>query len=208
MDYTKLLGKMIGEDEDKARLDAYLSSIAQKDPNSVMREGEMSLQPTPRKKPFEAEVLRARQEASDTPLGQLFGITPMSEEEKSFYDANRDESVEQGMKMGQQFGMGMGGINNIAPKALQALKGAAFTGASKVAATPKVATSSTINADEVPEAVIQQMLQQRKAESMASALARKEMEYPALSGKPMQKMGQEITSLKNRTFKALGKDRK
>lgn len=205
MDYTKLLGKMTGEDEDKARLDAYLSSIAQKDPSSVVREGELTLS---KKKPFEAEVLRARQEASDTPLGQLFGISPMSEEEKSFYDSNRDESVEQGMKMGQQFGMGMGGINNIAPKALQALKGAAFTGASKVAATPKVATSSTINADEVPEAVIQQMLQQRKAESMASALARKEMEYPALSGKPMQKMGQEITNLKNRTFKALGKDRK
>lgn len=208
MDYIKLLGKMTGEEEDKKRLDAYLSSIAQKDPNSVVREEEMSLQPPPRKKPFEAEILRARQEASETPLGQLFGITPMSEEEKSFYDTNRDESVEQGMKMGQQFGMGMGGINNIAPKALQALKGAAFTGASKIAPASKAATSSTINADEVPEAIIQQMLQQRKAESMASAIARKEMEWEALSGKPMQDLGRELTNLKNRTYKVLDRDKK
>lgn len=206
MDYTKLLGKMAGEEEDKARLDAYLSSIAQKDPNSVVREGEMSLQPTPRKKPFEAEVLRARQEASDTPLGQLFGISPMSEEEKSFYDANRDEAVEQGMKMGQQFGMGMGGINNIAPKALQALKGAA-QGVGKFATpqatqAPKQAAQMQESSDELAK-----MLQARNKERLEGALQRLEMQYnsPAIVGNEATKLGRKIVNIKDTLDKAKGK---
>lgn len=203
MDYTKLLGKMTGEDEDKARLDAYLSSIAQKDPNSVVREGELTL---PKKKPFEAEVLRARQEASDTPLGQLFGISPMSEEEKSFYETNRDEAVEQGMKMGQQFGMGMGGINNIAPKALQALKGAA-QGVGKFA-TPQ-ATQAPKQAAQIQESSdeLAKMLQARNKERLEGALQRLEMQYnsPAIAGNEATKLGRKIVNIKDTLDKAKGK---
>ena len=206
MDYTKLLGKMTGEDEDKARLDAYLSSIAQKDPNSVVREGEMSLQPTPRKKPFEANVLRARQEASETPLGQLFGITPMSEEEKSFYEANKDEDLEEAIRMGQQLGMGMGGINNIAPKALQALKSAGSAAGKLVAPKAGQASKQAAQMQESSDDLAR-MLQERNKERLEGALQRLEMQYnsPAVVGNEATKLGRKIVNIKDTLDKAKGK---
>lgn len=196
-DISKLMQKKMNiSEEDRAKLDSYLRN--------------QGMSPE-KKNPFAAQVLKARQDASDTMLGRLLGVSPLSQEEKDFQVANRDPNLEKGMDLALQLGMGVGGINNISPKALSALKGGAFTGAAKEAVEQipsRQMVPKTQNADEVSDAVIQQMLQQRKAESMAAALARKEMEYasPSVVGKEAQKLGQEITHLKNRTFKVLRED--
>lgn len=197
-DISKLMQKKVNtSEEDRAKLDAYLRS--------------QGMSPETKKNPFEAQVLKARQDASDTTLGGLLGVAPLSEEEKQFQLANRDPNLEKGMDMALQLGMGMGGINNISPRALSALKGGAFTGAAKEVveqAPSRQIVPKELSADEVSEEVIKKMLQDRKAESIAGALARKEMEYasPSVVGKEAQKLGQEITHMKNRNFKALRQD--
>lgn len=196
-DISKLMQKKVNtSEEDRAKLDAYLRS--------------QGMSPETKKNPFEAQVLKARQDASDTTLGGLLGVAPLSEEEKQFQLANRDPNLEKGMDMALQLGMGMGGINNISPKALAALKGGAFTGAAKEAveqAPSRQIVPRETPADEVSDAIIQQMLQARKAESMASALARKEMEYasPSVVGKEANKLGREITRMQNNNFRTFKK---
>lgn len=196
-DISKLMQKKVNtSEEDRAKLDAYLRS--------------QGMSPETKKNPFEAQVLKARQDASDTTLGGLLGMSPLSEEEKQFQIANRDPNLEKGMDMALQLGMGMGGINNISPKALAALKGGAFTGAAKEAvaqAPSRQMVPRETPADEVSDAIIQQMLQARKAESMASALARKEMEYasPSVIGKEANKLGREITRMQNNNFRTFKK---
>lgn len=196
-DISKLMQKKINtSEEDRAKLDAYLRS--------------QGMSPETKKNPFEAQVLKARQDASDTTLGGLLGVAPLSEEEKQFQLANRDPNLEKGMDMALQLGMGMGGINNISPKALSALKGGAFTGAAKEVveqAPSRQIVPKELSADEVSEEVIQKMLRDRKAESMASALARKEMEYasPSVIGKEANKLGREITRMQNNNFRTFKK---
>lgn len=183
-----------GKEQDKEGLDNYLSKKGFK------------------KNPFEAEVLRARQEASETPLGSMLGLQPMNEQEKVTYQANRDPAMEEAMDRAQQFGMATGTLNTMAPKVLQALKGSAFTGAAREAQplakeANMVAARPQGLAEEVPEEVIQQMLKQRKDEVIANRLAKLEAEYadPATTGKAAQKLGQEITRLKNYNFRTFKK---
>lgn len=187
-DISKLMQKKAYlPEEDRAKLDAYLKN--------------QGMSPEPKKNPFKAHTLKTRQDASETLLGGLIGMEPMTEEEKAYYETNKDPNLEKGMDMALQLGMGMGGLNNIAPKALQALKGGAFTGAAKEVieqAPVRQNMPKEIPADEVSEEVIQQMLKQRKAESNASALHRKELQYDI---RPEKKLGQDITKTKNNLFK-------
>lgn len=182
------------KEQDKQNLDSYLSKKGFK------------------KNPFEAEVLRARQGASETPLGSMLGLEPMNEQEKAIYEANRDPSMEEAMDRAQQFGMATGTLNTMAPKVLQSLKGTAFTGAAKEA-QPLAKQANMVAgrpqglAEQVPDEVIQQMLKQRKDEVIANRLAKLEAEYadPVTTGKAAQKLGQEITRLKNYNFRTFKK---
>ena len=91
-DISKLMQKKVNtSEEDRAKLDAYLRG--------------QGMSPETKKNPFEAQVLKARQDASETTLGGLLGMSPLSEEEKQFQIANRDPNLEKGMDMALQLGM-------------------------------------------------------------------------------------------------------
>lgn len=107
MDITKLLAKLTQNDpeKEKAQLDEFLSSRLQKDPSAVLK----------------ANTLKARQEASETPIGKLLGVSPLSPEEQQFYSENVDPDIEEAMSRGMQMGLGMGSISKGASAAAKAL---------------------------------------------------------------------------------------
>lgn len=148
-DVSKLMGKMTKAPEEKDELRAFLENTQQvpaleRTPmpiDSPVREGEMSLlnQVAPidkssavregelklaKRRPFQAQALKAKQEASETPLGRLFGMEGLTEAEKQVYADNRDADVEQAFERGTNMGMGMGSIGSTAGKGISAARAA------------------------------------------------------------------------------------
>lgn len=169
-------------DEERDKLDAYLRN-----------QGKV---PEVKKNPFKAHQLKAQQDSSETVLGKLFGIDPITEEERKIYLENRDPNFEQGMDMALQLGMGMGGLNNITPKALSALKGGAFTGAQKTLAP--IAEEANNMADRAKE------LLPKATEKFSSTFTPKhaaDLETLEAIKQPTQQIMNKIVNLRNRKYK-------
>lgn len=122
MDISKLLARLTNNSSttEKESLDKFLADKMHKTSESTPTPI-MSEQEAPKKDVFRANMLKARQEASETPLGKLFGVSPMSPEEKDFYTKNSDPEIEAAFNRGSQMGLGMGSISNAPSAAMKAL---------------------------------------------------------------------------------------
>lgn len=173
------------KEQDREGLDKHLSG--------------MGLKKTPTQEllsALDANSLKARQGASETPLGSLLGINPMDEKEQEFYATNRDQDLEESMDRGMQAGLGFGGINNMAPKALSALKGMAYSGAPRVAApvAQEVAAMARVTAPKALKGLLPE-----KATELAKLEAANNLKA-ATSVPQSQREMREITKLLNRKF--------
>lgn len=185
MDINKLLAKLTqsSPEQEKEKLDAFLSSRLQKDPNSTSNEGEIQVQPKKDlKDTLKANLLRARQEASETPIGKLIGVSPMSEEEQQFYTQNTDPQLEEDLRRGMQLGLGFGGVRSPIATSLKEI-------AHKAAPATQQAIKSSSE--------LAEMLKQRNLERLESAAHRKNLEY---ADKPSKELGEEIVKIKNKYY--------
>jgi hypothetical protein len=137
---------------------------------------------------FGANLLNARQQASETPLGKLFGMSGLTDKEKAQYAANSDPDVEAAIGRGQQMGM-MAGMASptSAIGGLEAM-GAKQLGQGLASEARQIGTGTAGPLHELP-----------------ALIAQKEALYNQSTGKVAQKLAQEITRLKNYSFKFQGK---
>lgn len=103
------MNRLTNEDQSKEALDKHLSNAGfKKSPLQTQLDA------------LDANQLRVRQEASETPLGSMLGISPMNEEEKTQYAANRDPQLEQDIDRGMNAGLGVGSIGSTGASAARA----------------------------------------------------------------------------------------
>lgn len=114
-DVNKLMGRMTKAPEEKDELRSFLEASQPALEQTPVPAAPP--QPTNARHPFEAQALKARQDASETMLGQMFGIQGLNDEEKQTYTNNVDPDIEQAFDRGSQMGLGMGSIGSVGSKA-------------------------------------------------------------------------------------------